>query len=115
MSNCVNNKQILEKALNEDSSLLSNSTNTSFNDNLIQDISTLKSKEIFLISKNFESKIPELLSYLQNESNSIQNKLLILKYLENLFTKITYNSEIFSNKFSNDKEKLNLFQIIINQ
>ena len=115
MSNCVNNKQILEKALNEDSSLLSNSTNTSFNDNLIQDISTLKSKEIFLISKNFESKIPELLSYLQNESNLIQNKLLILKYLENLFTKITYNSEIFSNKFSNDKEKLNLFQIIINQ
>ena len=115
MSNGVNNKQIIEKALNEDSSILSNSTNTSFSENLIQDINSLKSKEIFLISKTFESKIPELLSYLQNESNYTTNKLLIFKYLESLFTKISYNSEIFANKFSNDKEKLNLFQIIINQ
>ena len=115
MSNIVNNKQILEKALNEDSSLLSNSTNTSFTDNIIQEINSLKSKEIYLISKTFEAKIPELLSYLNNESNSISNKLLILKYIENLFTKICYNSEIFSSKLSNDKEKFNLFQIIINQ
>ena len=115
MSNIVNNNQILEETLNEDSSLLSNSTNTSFTDNMIQEINSLKSKEIYLISKNFEAKIPELLSYLNNESNSISNKLLILKYIENLFTKICYNSEIFSSKLSNDKEKLNLFQIIINQ
>ena len=115
MSNDVYNKQIIEKILNEDSSILSNSTNTSFNENLIQDINLYKTKEIFLISKNLETKIPELLSFLQNESNSISNKLFILKYLESLFTKIDYNSEIFSNKFSNDKEKLNLFQIIINQ
>ena len=115
MSNGVNNKQIVEKALNEDSSILSNSTNTSFSENLIQDINSLKSKENFIISKTFEAKIPELLSYLQNESNSTTNKLLIFKYLESLFMKISYNSEIFANKYSNDKEKLNLFQIIINQ
>ena len=102
-------------ALNEDSSILSNSTNTSFSENLIQDINSLKSKEIFLISKTFEAKIPEILSYLQNESNSTSNKLLILKYLESLFTKISFNSEILANKYSNDKEKLNLFQIIIIQ
>ena len=115
MSNGVNNKQIVEKALNEDSSILSNSTNTSFSENLIQDINSLKSKENFIISKTFEAKIPELLSYLQNESNSTTNKLLIFKYLESLFMKISYNSEIFANKYSNEKEKLNLFQIIISQ
>ena len=105
MFNGDDNKQILEKVQNENSSILSNSTNTSFNENIIQDINYYKTKEIFLISKNFEIKIPELLSFLQNE----------LKYLESLFTKIDYNSEIFSYKYSNDKEKLNLFQIIINQ
>ena len=116
MSNGVNTNQIIEKITNEDLSILSNSTNTSFSEkNIIQDINSLKSKEIYLISKNLEIKIPELLSYLQSDSNSISNKLLILKYLENLFTKVNYNSEIFACKFSNEKEKLNLFQIIINQ
>ena len=116
MSHIVKGNQTIEKLPYEDSSILSNSTNTSFSDNLIQDINFLKSKEIYLISKTFEMKIPELLSYLQSDSNSISNKLLIIKYLENLFTKVDFNSEIFASKYSNnDKEKLNLFQILINQ
>ena len=116
MSHVINGKQIPEKSSYEDSSILSNSTNTSFSENFIQDINFLKSKEIYLISKTFEAKIPELLSYLQNDSNIISNKLLIIRYLINLFTKVDFNSEIFSYKYSNnDKEKLNLFQIIINQ
>ena len=115
MSDGINTKQVTEKVINEDSSTVSNSTNTSFTENILQEINSLKSREIYLISKSFETKIPELLSYLQSDSNSTSNKLLILKYLENLFSKVNFNSEIFSSKYSNEKERLNLFQIIINQ
>ena len=105
---------IAEKTQNEDSSTVS-SANTSFSETIIQDINYLKTKENYLITKSFENKIPELLSYLQCDSNAITNKLLIIKYLEILFTKVCFNSEIFSYKYSNDKERLNIFQIIINQ
>ena len=115
MSNSEIIKQINEKTPNEDSSI-SSSTNTSFSENIIQEINTLKSKEIYLISKNFETKIPDIFAYLQSDSNSYSNKLLILKYLENIFTKISFNSAILYYKVSNnDKEKLNLLQILINQ
>ena len=115
MSNCINIKQNEEKTSNEHSNILSNSSNIKFTENILQDINLLKSKEIYLISKNFELKIPEILSYLQIDSNSTSNKIFILKYLQNLFSKVNFNSEIFSNIFSNDKVRLNLFQIIINQ
>ena len=115
MSNCINIKQNEEKTSNEHSNILSNSSNIKFTENILQDINLLKSNEIYLISKNFELKIPEILSYLQSGSNSTSNKIFILKYLQNLFTKVNFNSEIFSNIFSNDKVRLNLFQIIINQ
>ena len=115
MSNSEIIKQINEKTPNEDSSI-SSSTNTSFSENIIQEINWLKSKEIYLISKNFEAKIPDIFAYLQSDSNSYSNKLLILKYLENIFTKINFNSAILYYKVSNnEKEKLNLLQIIINQ
>ena len=115
MSNSEVIKQTNEKNPNEDSSI-SSSTNTSFSENIIQEINWLKSKEIYLISKNFETKIPDIFAYLQSDSNSYSNKLLIIKYLENIFTKINFNSAIFYSKISNnDKEKLNLFQVIINQ
>ena len=116
MSNDLDNsKQNIEKSLNQDLSTLTDSSNILFTQNILQDIDLLKSKEIYLISQNFEEKIPDLLSYLQNDSNSIQNKLLILKYLQILFTKVNFNSEIFSYKLSNNNERLNLFQIIIKQ
>ena len=115
MSNDFTTKKVTEKTPNEDSSILSNSTNTSFSENIIQDVNNYKTKDIYLITKNLENKISEILNYLQNDSNTISNKLLIIKYLENLFTKACFNSEIFSYKYSNDKDKLNIFQIIINQ
>jgi hypothetical protein len=113
MSNDFTTKKVTEKTPNEDSSILSNSTNTSFSENIIQDVNNYKTKDIYLITKNLENKISEILNYLQNDSNTISNKLLLIKYLENLFTKVCFNSEIFSYKYSNDK--LNIFQIIINQ
>jgi selenophosphate synthase len=56
-----------DRGINEDSAM-SNSTNNSFTDTLIQDIT--KIKNTFLISKaNNESKIVDILLYLQSDTN----------------------------------------------
>ena len=102
----------IDKGINEDS-VLSNSTSNSFTETLIQDLP--KMKNIFIISKNLESKIVDILSYLQSDNNLANNKIQILNYLQSLFLKVEFNSEIFIRKFINDKERLNLFKIIIYQ
>ena len=104
-----------EKNSSQDSLNYSSSTNISFSESILQDINTLKNKNLVIISKNFEQKIPEILSFLQNDSNLAINKLIIVKYLQNLFLTININSEIFIRKYSSEKEKLNLYQIIIEQ
>ena len=102
-----------DRGINEDSAM-SNSTNNSFTDTLIQDIT--KIKNTFLISKaNNESKIVDILLYLQSDTNLAINKIPILKYLQSLFINVNYNSEIFMRKFINGKERLNLYKIIIYQ
>ena len=95
-----------EKFLYEDSTPLSSSicTDKSFTENITQE--TIKN-DIYLITKNTESRIPEILTYIQNNSHPIENKLLLLKYMQNLFTKVNFNSEIFLQKC----EQLNIFQI----
>ena len=107
----------MEQKNNEDKDISGFSSSTSLSSStsstLIQDIT--KNKNIFLISKNFESKIPDILSYLQNDANLATNKIIILEYIKLLFINVEFNSEIFIRKFSNGKEKLNLYQIIINQ
>ena len=104
-----------EKNPSVESLSYSNSTNASFSESLLQDFNALKNKNIMIISKNFEQKIPDILSFLQNDSNLAINKITIIKYLQNLFSTIEINSEIFLRKFSSEKEKLNLYQIIIGQ
>ena len=99
-------------AINEDS-IMSTSTSNSFTEYLIQDLP--KMKTVYLISKNLEPKILDILSYLQSDTNSASNKLQVVKYLQSLFLKIEFNSEIFLRKFINDKERLNIYQIIIYQ
>ena len=108
-----NISKAMDRGLNEDSVMSSSTSNNSFNDTLIQDLTKLKNK--YLISKNIEQKIIEILSYLQSDTNLASNKIIILKYLQTLFIKVEFNSEIFLRKFINDKEKLNLYKIIIYQ
>ena len=98
---------------NDEDSILSNSTSISMNESIMQDI--IKNKNIYLISKNMEQRITEILSYLQSDSNPINNKIQIIKYLQTLFMKVEFNSEIFLRKNIKEKEKLNLYKIIINQ
>ena len=104
---------IQAEKMNDEDSLISNSTTVSNTESIIQDIS--KNKNIFLITKGIEQRIVEILSYLQSDSNLATNKMIILKYLQSLFISIEFNSEIFSRKFIKEKEKLNLYKIIIHQ
>ena len=104
----------LEKMNDEDSiSIISNSTSISTTETIIQDV--LKNKNIFLITKNIEQRIIEILSYLQSDTNLASNKIHIVKYLQSLFMNVEFNSEIFLRKFIKEKEKMNLYKIIINQ
>ena len=107
-----NSSKTIEKVMNEDSEK-SNSTSNSFTESLIQDLPRMKNT--FIITKALESKIVDLLTYLQSDTNLAINKIQIIKYLQSLFLKVEFNSEIFIRKFINDKEKLNLYQIIIYQ
>ena len=103
----------LKNEINNEDSLISNNSSISFTDPFIQDLS--KITKIYFISKNTEQKISEILCYLQSDSNLAANKIKILNYLQSLFEKVNFNSVIFSRKFTNDKEPLNLYQIIIYQ
>ena len=105
-----NNKEISENNINSEPILISpnNNETDSLSENIIQEI---KSNEKYLITKDIESKIPVLLTYLKNKSNPISNKLIIIKYMRNLFTKVKFNSEIFKKA----SEKINIYKIIINQ
>jgi hypothetical protein len=100
----------LQESLNN-----SDSTNVSNLDSLIQGINSWKKKNVVIITKSIERKIPDILSFLQNNENLAINKMAIVKYLENLFLTININSEIFLRKQSSYKEKLNLYEIIIEQ
>ena len=99
----------------EDSISPSISTNISLSETILQDINSYKNKNIYIISKSFEQKIPDFLYFLQNNLNLAVNKIQIIKYLQELFTTVKINSGIFLRKNSSDKEKLNLYEIIINQ
>ena len=108
-NNSSKTKKNIENSPNEDPT--SNQlTNISFSENMIQEI---KLNEISIITKNFEQKIPHLLEYLQNNSNPVSSKLIILKYIENLCIKVCFNSEIFLKK--SKTLDLTLFQVIINE
>ena len=114
--NEFNNKNMSEKTSSQESITCSNSSrNVSFSESLLQDINYFKNKNIVIITKNFEQRIPDILAFLQNNLNLAIHKIQIVKYLQNLFLSISINSEIFLRKLSSEKEKLNLYQIIIEE
>ena len=82
-----------DKILNEDNSIISTSTTISVTESITQEISKIKNP--YLIPKNIVQRIPEILSFLQSNNNTANNKIPILKYLQSLFLSVDFNSEIF--------------------
>lgn len=107
------NENIVDSQENKSPDNINNDTETSEASvsSTIQYINFLKNKNIMIITKEFEQTIPEILTFLKNDSNLAKDKLIILNYLESLFTTIKINSEIFLRKESISKE--NLYEIII--
>ena len=90
--------------------------NIKISQNVYQEFISFKEKNIYLITESLEEKIPEILSFLMEngEEYSTEKKIQVLIYLQDLFKKVDFNSEIFSKKKSL-KENMNLFEIVINQ
>ena len=109
--------QIEEKKIEENEKSEIKTENNPYSPNLFQEIMSLKDQNTYIISKTLEKKIPEIFSYLLEDSsiNSITNKSQLLGYLEVLFKNIDYNSEIFFCKKSNGKENLNVFEVLIHE
>ena len=88
-----------EKVTNEDS-IISSSTSISVStEPITQDIT--KYQNIYLIQKNIEQRITEILSYLQSDANLASNKIPMLKYLQSLLLSVEFNSEILLRKTIN--------------
>ena len=91
-----------EKVTNEDS-IISSSTSISVStEPITQDIT--KYQNIYLIQKNIEQRITEILSYLQSDANLASNKIPMLKYLQSLLLSVEFNSEILLRKTITEKE-----------
>ena len=91
-------------------------TKVNISPDLFQEITSLKEKNIYLISESFEQKIPEILSYLLEKGDEYPtaNKIQILNCLQNLIKKIDFYAGIFSKKKSIN-ENMTLLEVIINQ
>ena len=63
-----------DKILNEDNSIISTSTTISVTESITQEISKIKNP--YLIPKNIVQRIPEILSFLQSNNNTANNKIL---------------------------------------
>ena len=61
---------------------------------LLNEIKDYSSKNLYIITKELEEKIPYILSYIQNPKNEIANKKDIIKYFFSLIKNIRYNLEI---------------------
>ena len=83
---------------------------------LLNEIKDYSSKNLYIITKELEEKIPYILSYIQNPKNEIANKKDIIKYFFSLIKNIRYNLEILLlYKSTDEKRKLNIYEILIEQ
>ena len=95
--------------------------NTDNNENIDQskilnEVKKYESKQMYIITKEIDSKISNILSYIQNDENEIFNKIYVLNYLFSSIKNIPYNLELILAKKSNNlKQKMNLYEIIIHQ
>ena len=82
---------------------------------LIEEIKDYQSKNIYIINKEIELKIPSILSILQKEDFDLEMKSSIVKYINSLIKNIPYNLGIILTKKSECQPNMNLYEIIIDQ
>ena len=76
-------------------------TNNEIN-NILNEVKYYHSNKIYIITNEIESKIPLMLSYIQNYENEIINKMYIIKYINSLVQNIPYNLGIILSQFSDN-------------
>ena len=94
---------------------ISNSSTNAQHETIIKDINEYENNNISIISKSFKYKIPELLFFLLDNKNLVTNKIKIVRFLQNLFTKNEINSEIISRICQSQNNQLNIYRIIIHE
>jgi hypothetical protein len=94
---------------------ISNSSTNEQHETIIKDIDEYQNNNISIISKSFKDKIPELLFFLLDNKNLVTNKIKIVRFLQNLFTKNEVNSEIISRICQSHNNQLNIYRIIIHE
>ena len=105
------------KIIEEKQSIQDESKNETIDEQkLLNDIKEYSNKNLYIISKELEKQIPYILSYIQNSKSEIINKQEVIKYIKALIQNIEYNLEILLlYKSSNEKRKLNIYEILIEQ
>ena len=83
---------------------------------ILKEVKEFHSKNLYIITKEIESKIPSILSYIQSFENEILNKIHIIKYLFDIIQNIPYNLDlVLSQKSDIPNQNLNLYEILINE
>ena len=83
------------KIIEEKQSIQDESKNETIDEQkLLNDIKEYSNKNLYIISKALEEKIPYILSYIQNSKSEIINKQEVIKYIKALIQNIEYNLEI---------------------
>ena len=81
---------------------------------ILNNVKEYDSKKIYIITEEIESKMPYILSYLENMENEIFNKIYIIKYLISMIKNIPFNLEIILGMKSYN-QNMNLYEVIINE
>ena len=79
---------------------------------ILNNVKDYDSKKVYIITEEIESKMPFILSYLENLENEIFNKIYIIKYLISMIKNIPFNLEII---LGTKSQNMNLYEVIINE
>ena len=83
---------------------------------ILSEIDNYKKENKIILTLEFQKKIPELLSYLQNDNLKIENKIKIFNFIDFIIEEVEFNIDIINNFISNNSnEPLSLYKILIKE
>ena len=81
---------------------------------ILKEVKDYDAKKLYIVTENIESKMPSILSYLENMENEIFNKIYVIKYLISMIKNIPYNLELIL-AIKSKNQNMNLYEVIINE